>query len=75
VGEKKSLDMNSKIYRLKITGRLVVNIVQTKQDFYYLPVLWDKKICSQTLFLKVFFADEDCIKFFFCSALSVTVGL
>lgn len=40
------------MYRLKITGRLLVNFAQNKKDFYYLPVQWDKKIWKEDMSLE-----------------------
>lgn len=49
---KKRLNLRSKMYRLKITGRLLVNFAQNKKDFYYLPVQWDKKIWKEDMSLE-----------------------
>lgn len=60
------LDVSSRMYRLIITERILVNFVQNKKVFYYLPIIWDKKICTERkiCLLKVFFFAQDCIKFF-----------
>lgn len=60
------LHISSKMYRLKITARILVNFVQNKKVFRYLPILWDKKTCTERkmCLLIVFFSAQDCIKFF-----------
>lgn len=60
------LNVSYKMYRLKITARILVNFVQNKKVFYYLPIIWDKKKRTERkiCLLKVFFSAQDCMKFF-----------
>lgn len=72
------LDVSSRMYRLIITERILVNFVQNKKVFYYLPIMWDKKICTERkiCLLKVFLFCSGLHEILpFCSALNVPVGL